>query len=353
MEESVAGRDLSDKNAIPYLPFATLGEYVCRVKSQYAHLGSVLDFDRPGADEALTALSGVTTEFDSDETGRGDTYRAAQTDASVRWTGMRQLLRLASPDRRPMIMLDVLGGDGTVARAARGSADAWHREMRVLTGDLSGAMVEHALDNGLAAVRQAADFLFLKENAVDAVLLAYGTHHIAPKHRPLAIAEALRVVRPGGRVVLHDFAENSPMTRFFGDVVHQYSKAGHDYEHFSRAGLAGLFRDAGLAVSITDIYDPLITCAENQNEARGRMCRYIANMYGVGSWMSAHHGLEDSWQQLIRYFDHSGQLGPRLDGNDVPVIPSTRRTDSGFVAVVPRVALVAVAQKAGRDGITG
>jgi ubiquinone/menaquinone biosynthesis C-methylase UbiE len=347
----VAVHDLSGKNAIPYLPSATLGEYLYRIKSQYAHLGSVLDFDRPDANEALTALSGAVTEFDSDETGRGDMYRAAQTDASVRWTGMRQLLQLASPERRPTIMLDVLGGDGTVARAARESTDAWHREMVVLTGDLSGTMVEHALDNGLAAVRQAADFLFLKDNAVDAVLLAYGTHHIAPKHRPLAIAEALRVVRPGGRVVLHDFAETSPMTRFFSDVVHQYSKAGHDYEHFSRAGLTALFRDAGLEISIMDMYDPLIVRAENRNEARRRMCRYIANMYGVGVWLSAHHGLEDSWQQLIRYFDHSDQLVPRPDGSEVPVIPSTRQTESGFVAVVPRVALVAVAQKTGQHGI--
>jgi ubiquinone/menaquinone biosynthesis C-methylase UbiE len=336
---------LPDKNAIPYLPLATLSEYIFRIQSQYPYLGSVLDFDRLGADEALTALSGAITEFDSDETGRGDMYRAAQTDASVRWTGMRQLLQLASPGRRPAIVLDVLGGDGTVARAARRSADAWHREMVVLTGDLSGAMVEHALDNGLAAVRQAADFLFLKENAVDAVLLAYGTHHIAPKHRPLAIAEALRVVRPGGRIVLHDFAEASPMAGFFSDVVHRYSKAGHEYEHFSRAGLAGLFRDAGLEVSIMEMYDPLIVCAENRNEARRRMCRYIANMYGVGPWLSAHHGLQESWQQLIRYFDHSGQRVPRLDGNDVPVIPGTRQTESGFAAVVPRVALVAVAQK--------
>jgi ubiquinone/menaquinone biosynthesis C-methylase UbiE len=348
---SVAGCDLSDKNAIPYLPFATLGEYMCRINSQFAHLGSLLDFGRPGASEALTALSGVITEFDSDETGRGDTYRAAQADASVRWTGMRQLLQLASPDRRPVIMLDVLGGDGTVARAARASAEAWHREMLVLTGDLSAAMVEHALDNGLAAVRQAADFLFMKENAVDAVLLAYGTHHIAPKHRPGAIAEALRVVRPGGRVVLHDFSEDSPMTGFFSDVVHPHSKAGHAYEHFSRAGLAELFRDAGLEVSVMDIYDPLIVCADNRDEARARMCRYIANMYGVGAWLSAHHGLEDSWQQLTRYFDHSEQLVPRLDGSDVPAIPSICRTESGFAAVVPRVALVAVAQKTGPHAI--
>jgi hypothetical protein len=68
-------------------------------------------------------------------------------------------------------------------------------------------------------------------------------------------------------------------------------------------------------------------------------------MYGIGSWLSGDHQAGDTWQRLARYFDHSGHAVPRPDGTDVPVTPTIRRAGARFVAVLPRVALVAVAQK--------
>jgi len=339
---------LQDKKAIAYLRSASLGEYLDRAQLRHPMLGELFDFDRPGSFEALSALSVTSTEFDSDQTGRGDTYRTAQTDVSVRWTGMRQLLGLCGPDRSRdvTVVLDVLGGDGTVARAIRKRGEASLRDICVLTSDLSAEMVENALDYGLAAIRQSADFLFLREASVDSVLLAYGTHHIAPKCRPVAVAEALRVLRPGGQIILHDFAESSPTARFFHQVVHSYSKAGHDYEHFSRESLAGLFGTEGLGVSITELYDPLLVRGCDADDARHRMCDYITNMYGVGSWLSPHADLDGAWRQLIQYFDHSEHMIPSMTRGEVPVAPVVRRKGAGFVAVVPRVALVAVARKA-------
>jgi SAM-dependent methyltransferase len=336
-----------DKKAIIYLRGASLGEYLERTRLRHPMLAAILDFDRPGSFEALSALSVTRTEFDSDQAGRGDTYRTAQTDVSVRWTGMRQLLSLCVPDRsRGHLVLDVLGGNGTVARALQERGETSAKDVCVLTGDLSAEMVEHALDDGLAAIRQSADFLFLKEASVDSVLLAYGTHHIPPKCRPLAVAEALRALRPGGRIVLHDFSEASPTARFFHQVVHSYFKAGHDYEHFSRESLTGLFQTAGLRVSITELYDPLLVRGRDADEARRKICDYIINMYGVGSWISPQADLDDAWRQLTRYFDHSGHMVPSMTRGKAPVVPVVQRDRAGFVAVIPRVALVAVAQKA-------
>lgn len=341
-------RALPDKKTIGYLPGSTLGEYLDRTRLYHPMLEALLDFDRPGSFEALSALSVTRTEFDSDQTGRGDTYRTAQTDVSVRWTGMRQLLSLCGLDRPRghMVLLDVLGGNGTIARAIHQYGEASLADVSVLTGDLSAEMVDNALNDGLAAIRQSADFLFLKERSVDSVLLAYGTHHIPPKCRPLAVAEAVRALRPGGRIVLHDFVEEGPIAHFFHQIVHSYSKAGHDYEHFSRESMADLFLAAGLRVSIHELYDPLVVRGRNADEARRKMCDYIINMYGVGSWISPRTDLDAAWKQLTRCFDYSEHMIMSMLLGKTPMTPVVRREGAGFVAVVPRVALVALARKA-------
>ncbi|MEU3050996.1 class I SAM-dependent methyltransferase [Streptomyces sp. NPDC048566] len=335
-----------------YLPSMTLNDYLREVVPIHPLLASVLDFSRPGADKALRVLTATTTEFDSDGTGRGDSYRKAQRDSSVRWTGIHQLLELASasaaepgPPSRQCTVLDVLGGDGTLVRALREQATDLSDRVVILTGDLSGAMVERALAQGLPAVRQAADHLFLSDGVMDAVLLAYGTHHIAPQDRLGAVAEALRVVRPGGRVVLHDFDTTSPMAQFFTDVVHPHTEAGHDYPHFSRDVLTELFDEAGTPAHVIDLYDPLIVRAATERDARQRMCDYVADMYGVRAYFDSLGGTDSCWRLLEQCFAHEEYLATlpqRVDYTPRPVVYPANGT---YVAEIPRSAIVAVAQK--------
>ncbi|MFD8827860.1 class I SAM-dependent methyltransferase [Streptomyces sp. NPDC059605] len=295
-------------------------------------------------------MAATTTEFDSDDTGRGDSYRRAQQDSSVRWRGMRQLLEWAAPPEAafPCTVLDVLGGDGTIARAVHEHAPGLRDRLSILTGDLSGDMVERALAQGLPAVRQGADHLFLGDGTVDAALLVYGTHHIAPQDRPEAVAEALRVVRPGGRVVLHDFETTSPMAGFFTGVVHPHTTAGHDYPHFSRESLAELFEAAGAPARTVDMYDPLVVRGDTEEEeARRRMCAYVADMYGVGEYFGALGGTDARWRLLEQYFGHEEYLAGLPEEVDFAPGPVVHRSQGGYVAEVPRAAIVAVARKAG------
>ncbi|MFI6924181.1 class I SAM-dependent methyltransferase [Nonomuraea spiralis] len=327
-----------------YLPSLTLDEYLRVVATVHPQLHAVLDFERPGAARALGVLAATSSEFDSDRGGRGDSYRRAQQDALVRWTGIRALLGLLAPDPAagPPLLLDVLGGDGTVARAAAGRLGSLDSKPTIITGDLSGQMVDRALAQGLPAVRQAAQFLFLRAESVDGVLLAYGTHHIDPADRPRAVAEAVRVTRPGGRIVLHDFDDDGPMAGFFARVVHPHAAGGHAYRHFTRSGLAALFADAGLAVRVLDLYDPLVVRAGGEPEAKERMCRYVGDMYGVGAHFAALEDVEAAWRLLERHFDHGT---PRHWDPSVPSRPVVHRRDGMYVAEVPRMALVAVATK--------
>lgn len=312
----------------------------------YTHprLARLLDFDRSGASEALADLARLTTEFDSDESGRGDSYRRAQTDLSVRWTGIRQLLRLATNGSARGTLLDVLGGDGTIAAAAaeRGASEfaGWF----MITSDMSAQMVDGALKRGLPALRQDARFLFLKESCLDTALSAYGTHHIPVNQRAVVIGEMARVVRPGGRVVVHDFDVKSPMARFFAEIVHPQSRAGHDYEHFSRTSMLQDFREAGLEAHVEDLYDPLTVLGATPEQARERMCSYVGDMYGISSYLHS-CGPERAWALLVDYFDHSYVQSEILRKRGRHAVPAVWRTANGYVAELPRCAMVAVAEK--------
>ncbi|MGW8955799.1 hypothetical protein [Streptomyces sp. NPDC055709] len=180
---------------------------------------------------------------------------------------------------------------------------------------------------------------------MDAALLAYGTHHIAPRDRSNAVAEAVRVVRPGGRVVLHDFDPTSPIANFFTEVVHPHSAVGHDYRHFTRAELTDHFTGLPVSVQVMDVYDPLIVRGATAMEARGLMCDYVADTYGLRGYFSAQRDCAAVWRLLEEYFDHSVYLESFSSPPACPARPVIRKVGQGFTAEVPRLAIVAVAEK--------
>lgn len=341
---SLNGTGTTQEAADAYLPSASLDAYLRMTAETHPQLYALLDETRMRSASGLAGLSSVVNEFDSDASGRGDSYRRAQRDALVRWTGARRMLTMAMPTGRTgdTTVLDVLGGDGLIARALAENADQDLAKVTVLTGDISGRMVERALALGMPAVRQAADHLFLRDASVDAVLMAYGTHHIEPADRGRAAAEALRVVRPGGRVILHDFEEASPMARFFRESVHTYSAAGHDYRHFSREEMAGLFPSPGARVRVVDVYDPLVIRGSDARTARRRMCEYVADMYGIPRILAG--GTDAAWSSLQESFDHSS-YPPGTAGLPEERRPVVRELNGHYVAEVPRMAIVAVAEK--------
>jgi len=109
--------------------------------------------------------------------------------------------------RPGMSVLDVAGGTGDLARAF---ARAVGPRGRVVLSDINGAMLAHGrarlLDAGIAvpAVQCDAEKLPFATGSFDLVTVAFGLRNMTHKDR--ALGEMHRVLRPGGRLLVLEFA---------------------------------------------------------------------------------------------------------------------------------------------------
>ena len=317
---------------------------LARLEQLDADMYACADVERALSDGHLRALLDLQQQVldfaPSEEGGRGDLYRRAQQNTLVRSTGIITLIERAGAgggDR----LLDVLGGDGLVRRVVATALPAAARP-RILTSDLSADMVDIALAAGAPALLEAAEELVVRDGSFDAVLVAYGAHHLPRMHRPVVCREAHRALRSGGRFVLHDFDQEGAVARWFREVVHEYSRAGHPYDHFTRDESLTLLREAGFADATVDsLYDPFCVVTDHPDPELA-LADHLIDMYGLVRLQPV--GRERMVARLadaiFRYepaeLPAAAPHGPPPEGR----IRITR-TDGGWRVEMPRVALVA------------
>lgn len=328
------------------------------LKARFPEVHGLLDTGRTDHAEYLDRVGHSDFEGEA-EGGRGHFYNLAQANPTVRVRGIEQLFKFLGRFRTDLlspqfVVLDVLGGDGVVARSLRTILPD-DCPPRIITGDVACQMVRAARAHDLAAVLQPAEYLILKDASVDAVLLAYGTHHIAESDRQQAVCEGHRVLKPGGAFVLHDFEESGPMARWFTEVVDVYTVTGHRCKHFTAAEMRHYLESAGFVdVEVCHMYDPFVLLAPTESEARDALSDYLLNMYGLVN-LRARHGADAARKTVFElasgYFTYDYEaLGlPKTFGCTAISCGETAR---GWQIEMPRVALVASGRKASSQWTT-
>jgi demethylmenaquinone methyltransferase / 2-methoxy-6-polyprenyl-1,4-benzoquinol methylase len=110
---------------------------------------------------------------------------------------------------RPFALLDVAGGTGDVAfRAAKASGAGFHATVCDINPDMLRVGRERAaarhLDDRVAFVEGNAEALAFPDRGFDGYTIAFGIRNVP--RIDLALAEAYRVLRPGGRFLCLEFS---------------------------------------------------------------------------------------------------------------------------------------------------
>ncbi|MEV6906923.1 methyltransferase domain-containing protein [Amycolatopsis sp. NPDC051071] len=340
---------------VPFLPGITLREYLDELRLKHPNLYGRLDLPRLQPAELVSIYRSLDSEpsafADADHGGRGDAYRAAQTTYPlIRSRGIELLCRMATPVNRSagaVHLLDALGGNGTMTRALRLLRGA--AAPTVFTADIAAPMIIDALDLGLPAVRQSTQRWLFRDSSLDGVVFAYGTHHIPTDEQPQALAETRRVLRPGGRVVVHDFEEGTPTALWYSEALDRYTETGHKHDHFTPGELRDLLTRAGFRdIEVHHMYDPCVVYADSATEASHRILDYMYSLFAIHKLFPRNitRGA-DFWsavEELVRRYATFTRTQQTEFGLPVRGLTVTAQ-GSRFRAELPRVALVGTATR--------
>ncbi len=137
------------------------------------------------------------------------------------------------------LVLDVAAGTGRSAEPLlRAGAD-------VVACDLSGEMLQVARDRvpGLRTVQGSATALPFEDDVFDVVTISFGLRNVDRPH--IALAEMLRVTKPGGKLVVCEFsmpddplvalAHDAYMTRIIPTLVKMVTPACDAYDYLAES----------------------------------------------------------------------------------------------------------------------
>ncbi|WP_255196328.1 class I SAM-dependent methyltransferase [Halorarius litoreus] len=130
-------------------------------------------------------------------------------------------------------VLDVGGGTGRAARELDGATVV----------DAAAGMLREARSKGVGGIQGDAGRLPVRDASVDAVTIVDALHHFPDA--PAAIAEAARVLRPGGVLVVREFDPSTVRGQALVGLEHA---VGFDSTFYTPDDLADHMREAGLVV---------------------------------------------------------------------------------------------------------
>ncbi|MGJ5206486.1 class I SAM-dependent methyltransferase [Bradyrhizobium sp. HKCCYLR20261] len=164
---------------------------------------------------------------------------ASQEDMAPRMPVMRDLVRRFFPADRDAEILDLGCGNGVLLLAAQREG---YRRLQGVDGSAEQVAIAQRL--GISGVRQGDLFEALARTAdgsLDALVTYDVIEHLTKQDLLRLAQETLRVLKPGGRWIIHAPNAESP---FFGRI--RYGDFTHELA-FTRQSLGALLRAAGFA----------------------------------------------------------------------------------------------------------
>ncbi|CAN5667551.1 MAG: methyltransferase domain-containing protein [Actinomycetota bacterium] len=207
-------------------------------------------------------------------------WRPGGAYAALRWLASARARLLPPPPHTDALLVDVACGGGLMAPHTRG-----YRHLGI---DLSMASLQQARAHGLACVQGDATTLPLADEVADVVVAGEIFEHLSPQDLPAAVAEIVRVLRPGG-LVLCDTINATWWARFtvitVGERLRGIAPKGcHDHrlfvppqrlqEAFAHHGIPLAFQ--GLRFSWRDFFAFL---ASRSRQVRMLPTRSLAGVY--------------------------------------------------------------------------
>ncbi|MEM1319029.1 MAG: class I SAM-dependent methyltransferase [Bacteroidota bacterium] len=275
---------------VKYFSQVTVSEYFEITKTKFPFLHSLLDRERFSSENIKQIFSAMKIiDFEGDtKGGRGRDYFLAQNKYPLnRSIGFQSIFNLIGPAADgDKTVLDILGGNGTLYRAAKLLN---YDHLKIIINDISEEMIENAFKQNIPCIRQPAQDLLFKNACLDAVIFAYGTHHIPIKDRLKAFEETKRVLQPGGTIVFHDYEHDSMTSKWYSEVLHEFTYTGHDFIHFYKDQLRSDLLTAGFAdVEVFYSYDPFVIEAETAEAAKEDLLDHLISLFGLKKFREAY-----------------------------------------------------------------
>jgi len=331
-----------------YFNEVTINDYFEITKYKFPFLYDMLDenrFSYQNMENVFSSMNIIDFEGDS-KGGRGKDYFVAQNkyplNRSIGFTSIFDLI--GDKNSGEKVVLDLLGGNGTLYRAAKLLG---YDNLKIIINDISEAMVENAFNQGIPCIRQPAQDLLFKNNCLDAVIYAYGTHHIPMEERLNAFKETNRVLKKGGVMVFHDYEEGSITSRWYSEVLHKYTYTGHDFIHFYKDQLQADLETAGFEdVKVFYRYDPFIIEASSEQLAKENLVRHLISLFGLKKFSEAYEYSEvkflEEGEKMVRKYC---ELSAIEDEEITSILRFTELTtyekEGRFYAEMPRFSLMA------------